>query len=96
MLSVDLFYMKTCSFRGAQPLSTTQGLFCGNEEPQARYSMVPCGSSDCLCCHPINHINGNPPLPIIDINSSSKHQFVNGYTTYLNCPAVCYQLCSIL
>ncbi|CAF4880432.1 unnamed protein product, partial [Rotaria magnacalcarata] len=35
-IDVDVFYMKTCRFRGAEPCSTMQGLFCNDELPQAR------------------------------------------------------------
>ena len=31
------------------------------------------------------------PWLVVDFQSSSMHQFLNGYTTYLNCPAVCFQ-----
>src|SRR5579871_3773851 len=81
---VDLFYMKTCSFRGAIPRSPTEGLFCNTQEPEARYRMVPCGNLSCSCCHLPSRSN------VVDFHASSaQHQFVNGYTTYLNCPAVC-------
>ncbi|CAF4171123.1 unnamed protein product, partial [Rotaria sordida] len=53
-IDVDLFYMKTCSFRGAQPPSNIEGLFCGRDEPQARYSLVPCDNLFCQCCLPLN------------------------------------------
>ena len=72
---VDVFYMKTCRFRDAEPCSSIQGLFCNDESPKARYSMVPCGTTNCPCCH--------------SIENSSNYRFANGYTTYLNCPAVC-------
>ncbi|CAF1623646.1 unnamed protein product [Rotaria sp. Silwood1] len=88
-IDVDLFYMKTCSYRGAIPHSTTEGLFCGKDEPQARYCVVPCGNLFCLCCYPKNSYKKNESWPVIDFVSSSMHQFVNGYTTYLNCPATC-------
>ncbi len=80
--------MKTCSFRGAEPQSNMEGLFCGKDEPQARYALLPCGNLFCPCCHPRNSQNRSQPWPVIDFASSSTHQFVNGYTTYLNCPAV--------
>ncbi|CAF4219235.1 unnamed protein product, partial [Rotaria magnacalcarata] len=67
--------MKTCRFRDAEPCPSIQGLFCNDESPKARYSMVPCGTTNCPCCH--------------SIENSSSHRFVNGYTTYLNCPATC-------
>ena len=82
--------MKTCSFRGAEPTSTTAGLFCDKHEPSAGYTMVPCGNLSCLCCHPINSGKKSQSWSVVDFFSSSMHQFVNGYTTYLNCPAVCF------
>ncbi|CAF4749086.1 unnamed protein product [Rotaria sp. Silwood2] len=54
-IDVDTFYMKTCRFRDAQPNPSTQGLFCNDELPQARYSMVPCGDDNCLCCQTMSH-----------------------------------------
>ncbi|CAF4334779.1 unnamed protein product, partial [Rotaria magnacalcarata] len=74
-IDVDVFYMKTCRFRDTEPCSSMQGLFCNDESPKARYSMVPCGTTNCPCCH--------------SIENSSNHRFINGYTTYLNCPATC-------
>ncbi|CAF2260402.1 unnamed protein product [Rotaria magnacalcarata] len=74
-IDVDVFYMKTCRFRDAEPCPSIPGLFCNDESPKARYSMVPCGTTNCPCCH--------------SIENSSSHRFVNGYTTYLNCPATC-------
>ncbi|CAF1406327.1 unnamed protein product [Rotaria sordida] len=88
-IDVDLFYMKTCSFRGAQPRSDVEGLFCSKDEPQANYSMIPCQNPSCTCCHPINNEKKTQPWPVVNFASSSMHQFINGYTTYLNCPATC-------
>ncbi|CAF4601237.1 unnamed protein product, partial [Rotaria magnacalcarata] len=62
-------------FRDAEPCPSIQGLFCNDESPKARYRMVPCGTTNCPCCP--------------SIENSSSHRFVNGYTTYLNCPASC-------
>jgi hypothetical protein len=92
-LSVDMFYMKTCSFRGAEPLLSNnieQGLFCGKDEPQERYLMHPCSNLFCPCCNPRNNSKKSQSWPVVDFISSSKHQFVNGYITYLNCSAVCF------
>ncbi|CAF1551374.1 unnamed protein product, partial [Rotaria sp. Silwood1] len=86
-IDVDLFYMKTCSYREAKCDSTSEGLFCGKDQPQARYSVLPCGNQLCLCCYPKNSDKKSQTWPVIDFNSSSIHQFVNGYITYLNCPA---------
>ena len=82
--SVDVFYMKTCSFRGAQPHGPNQGLFCETDEPIARYGFLACQQPSCAWCHP-SHVE---PWPIVTFSAQSKHCFVNGYTTYLNCPAV--------
>ena len=87
---VDLFYMKTCSYGGAQPRSDIEGLFCGPIEPEARYSMDPCENLFCLCCYPYNQEEKIHQWPVVDFKSSSTHRFVNGYTTYLNCPAVIF------
>jgi hypothetical protein len=90
---VDVFYMKTCRFRNAEPCSSIKGLFCNDESPKARYSMVPCGGAHCPCCHSMENNNENSSSSstssIIDFENSSSHRFINGYTTYLNCPAVC-------
>lgn len=80
--------MKSCSFRGALPPSDSEGLFCGRNEPQSRYTLTACGHPTCLCCHPINHERRSEVWPVVDFHSSSMHQFLNGYRTYLNCPAV--------
>jgi hypothetical protein len=93
-LLVDIFYMKTCSFRGAEPrLNNIEGgLFCGNDEPQGRYTMLPCCNLFCPSCHPSNQWMKSKPWPVVEFTSSSMHRFVNGYTTYLNCPAVCFSI----
>ncbi|CAF3228217.1 unnamed protein product [Rotaria sp. Silwood2] len=88
-MDVDLFDMKTCSFRGAEPLSNIEGLFCGRDEPQTRYALVPCGDLFCSCCLPVHTYMKSQPWPIVNFTSSSMHRFLNGYTTYLNCPATC-------
>ena len=88
-LIADLFYMKTCSFRGAEPRSINEGLICDYEAPEVVYRMTPCGDPSCLCCYPCNIDKRNQSWPVIDFASSGVHRFVNGYTTYLNCSAVC-------
>ena len=83
--------METCSFRGADPSAfNSEGLFCENDAPQPRYDLHPCGSESCSCCFPINQSTKSQPWLVVDFDSSSMHQFLNGYTTYLNCPAVCF------
>ena len=87
---VGLFYMKTCSYGGAQPRSNIEGLFCGVDEPEARYLMYPCRNLFCLCCYPYNQSAKTQSWPVVDFISSSTHRFVNKYTTYLNCPVVIF------
>jgi hypothetical protein len=91
---VDVFFMKTCRFRGAEPCPSTQGLFCNDESPKARYNMTPCHTTNCRCCQSMENQNeasssSSSSLPPIDFENSSSHCFANGYITYLNCPAVC-------
>ncbi|CAF1317099.1 unnamed protein product [Adineta steineri] len=90
-IDVDIFFMKTCWFRGADPTEfNMEGLFfCEKDEPKARYKLLPCDNIVCRLCHPINHSKKSQPWPVVDFNSSSMHHFRNGYITYLNCPATC-------
>ncbi|CAF3867923.1 unnamed protein product [Rotaria sp. Silwood1] len=81
--------MKTCSFREAESRSNIEGLFCGSDEHQARYALVPCADLFCSCCLPLHTYKKSQPWPIVDFTSSSMHRFLNGYTTYLNCSATC-------
>ncbi|CAF1447716.1 unnamed protein product [Adineta steineri] len=48
-IDVDLFYMKTCSFRGAIQDISNKYLFC-THEPRARHNMAECGN--CGLCYP--------------------------------------------
>lgn len=80
--------MKTCRFRGSDPYPATQGLFCSDDGPFSKHWMLPCDKQECHGCYPINIHRRIQKWPVIDCVSSSKHQFVNGYRTYLNCPAV--------
>ncbi|CAF3894475.1 unnamed protein product [Rotaria sp. Silwood1] len=66
-----------------------EGLFCGSDEPQARYALVPCADIFCSCCLPLHTYKKSQPWPIVDFTASSMHRFLNGYTTYLNCSATC-------
>ncbi|CAF2809250.1 unnamed protein product [Rotaria sp. Silwood2] len=68
---------------------TKEGLFCGRDERQTRYALVPCGDLFCSCCLPVHTYKKSQLSPIVDFTSSSMHRFFNGYTTYLNCPATC-------
>ncbi|CAF1029938.1 unnamed protein product [Adineta ricciae] len=91
-IDVDTFYMKVCSFREPDfwsNMNNSEGLFSEYKGPEARYMVEPCGSLFCTCCHPPNSWRKTRPWPVVDFASSSSHQFVNGYTTYLNCSATC-------
>jgi hypothetical protein len=77
--------MKTCSFRDAKPRSTNEGLFC-REEPDARYSLLPCNNCP-LCVPPRNVVpRYQPPMRF---GPSARHRFINGYQSILNGPADC-------
>ena len=78
---VDVFYMKSYSAQGV-------GLFCEKNAPEAKHSLTPCGNQFCPCCFPVFHWKKTQPWTVVDFVSSSTHRFVNGYTTYLNRPAV--------
>ena len=60
--------MKTCSFRGAQPRSSDEGLFCGDQLPSIRYGMQPCHGNNCKVCHSLNNDN----------NNTNNHELLNG------------------
>jgi hypothetical protein len=101
--SVDLFYFKTCSFRGAcarrriDPVTQredVEGIFC-IDTPVARYGMTRCGRPAhlCGCCRMQNaRANGGGETPAlvtgVTFTSSYRHQFVNHYQAILNCPVV--------
>ncbi|CAF1361912.1 unnamed protein product [Rotaria sp. Silwood1] len=84
-MDVDLFYMKTCSFRNAQPRSNTEGIFCATI-PECRYKMTACGQCK-LCQTPID-LTCRRPTPVL-FNRAETHRFVNGYESILNCPVTC-------
>ncbi|CAF1426785.1 unnamed protein product [Rotaria sordida] len=88
-IDVDLFYMKTCSYRGAEPIiDVPNGLFCVNE-PQARYEMMRCSRFSCCLCHPSYKLTYRQEKPIIQFGPNQQHRFINGYRSILNCPATC-------
>lgn len=83
---MDLFYLKTCAFRGATP--TEESIFC-SRTPEARYSIRACQERSCHSCRPW-HIRENAEFDrAIPYDHVRVHQFVNGYRAILNCPAVC-------
>jgi hypothetical protein len=81
-IDIDLFYMKTCSFRGAKPRAAHEGIFCLTI-PEIRYVMKPCNR--CALCHSSNQTTTYS----VTFNLYQKHRFVNGYESILNCPASC-------
>ncbi|CAF2835561.1 unnamed protein product [Rotaria sp. Silwood2] len=84
-MDVDLFYMKTCSFRKAQPRSDTEGIFCATT-PECRYKMTACGQ--CKICQTPIDLTYRQPTSIL-FNRAETHRFVNGYESILNCPVTC-------
>ncbi|CAF1378446.1 unnamed protein product [Rotaria sordida] len=84
-MDVDLFYMKTCSFRNVQPRSNTEGIFC-EKIPECHYKMTACGQCN-LCQTPID-LTYHQTTPVL-FNRAEAHRFVNGYESILNCPVTC-------
>jgi len=81
---VDLFFMKTCSFRSAKPRSVDEGLFC-IDEPDSRYGLLPC--NDCSLCLPSPDLASQQSK--IRFGPQETFRFMNGYETILNCSANC-------
>lgn len=79
-VDVDLFYIKTCNYNGAQPRQVNsnefEGIFC-RLLPEARYCFQPCQQIDCRSCS-----------ILLNNETYHSHEFLNGYRTILNCPAV--------
>ncbi|CAF2184309.1 unnamed protein product [Rotaria magnacalcarata] len=84
---LNMFYMKTCSFRFARPRTLNEGLFC-LQEPEARYELSACGN--CGLCYPQYDMKYRTKKSIIEFSQSHRHTFINGYQTILNCSAVDY------
>ncbi|CAF1311890.1 unnamed protein product [Rotaria sordida] len=80
-IDVNLFYMKTCTFRDAWPRSLDEGLFCKSQLPIVRYTFQPCQNISCTLCESSS--------TIIQFNSYRTHRFLNGYYAILNCPVTC-------
>ena len=84
---VDLFFMKTCAYRGAERRSPTHP-FRGDQS-EFFYGLSPCDKPLCLLCHPSLDLLRQRRQPIMRFSPSQKHCFANGYEAILNCPAVC-------
>ena len=82
---VNMFYMKTCSFRYARPRTLNEGLFC-IQEPEARYELAACGN--CGLCYPKYDRTYRSRKSIVEFSQAHRHIFVNGYQSILNCSAV--------
>ena len=78
--------MKTCSFRGAQPRLSGEGLLC-TMMPECDYFMERCNKCAYFNSYTEN-TNCQQQCPI-QFNLQRKHRFVNGYESILNCPTSC-------
>ncbi|CAF3979902.1 unnamed protein product [Adineta steineri] len=87
-IDINLFYMKTCSYREAIPISNEISLICMNE-PQVCYSMTQCNRTSCSLCYPSYKLTYRNDKPIIQFGPNQQHQFINNYRSILNCPATC-------
>ncbi|CAF1447688.1 unnamed protein product [Adineta steineri] len=97
-IDVDVFFMKTCNFRGAHPrlfskekIQEPEGLIC-QAKPQARYGMMPCYDRNCSLCLPQSITNAKSRKPIVAFATKQSHRFINKYETFLNCDANCNSL----
>ncbi len=95
LLLGNVFFMKTCSFRGALDCLSNRfdGIFC-LEPPYASYGIKACQESYCHFCFPppnVRHRN-RQYQPVMQFSSTQKHTFVSGYQSILNCPAVSFTL----
>ncbi|CAF4210926.1 unnamed protein product [Rotaria sp. Silwood2] len=84
---VNMFYMKTCSFRYARPRTLNEGLFCV-QEPEARYELAACGN--CALCYPQYDMTYRTKKSVVEFSRAHKHTFLNGYQAILNCSASCH------
>ncbi|CAF1164515.1 unnamed protein product [Adineta ricciae] len=102
-MDVDLFFMKTCSYRSATVRSDHEGLYC-MDEPEARYGLLPCNKcslcrqSTCLTLVQSSSSSSSPPPPpppppltttAVQFGPKQRYRFMNHYETILNCPATC-------
>jgi hypothetical protein len=95
-IDVDLFYMKTCSFRGADLYDDfpehpgyhdRKYIFC-QDAPKTNFGMLPCNREICLCCHPRDDLTHRQIQPAVQFSTNYIHRFLNKYQAILNCPAV--------
>ena len=82
---VNMFYIKTCSFRYARPRTLNKDLFC-TQEPEARYELAACGN--CGLCYPKCDRTYRSRKSIVEFSQAHRHIFVNGYQSILNYSAV--------
>jgi hypothetical protein len=87
-IDINLFYLKTCSYRQAVPVFNESSIFCMNE-PQVRYGMTRCSRASCCLCYPSYKITYRYDKPIIQFGPNQQHRFINSYRSVLNCPATC-------
>ena len=87
-IDLHLFYMKKCSYRGAQSLPIEQGLYCASD-PHARYSLNRCHHNACSLCFPRYQLTHRQGEPVVRFGPNQEHSFVNGYRSVLNGPATC-------
>jgi hypothetical protein len=93
---VDLFYMKTCNYRDAQPQllgpnkDEIEGILC-QTTPVARYGMKACRGGRCFLCLPWRQqglVKKQKIKTTVDFTDNYVHHFVNKYEAILNCEAV--------
>ena len=90
---VDIFFMKTCHFRGASPRlvgennDEPEGIIC-QLKPIAQYGMVSCYDRHCFLCGNRREYDGELINTAVHYSSNRVHRFVNKYEAILNCHVV--------
>ncbi|CAF2129272.1 unnamed protein product [Rotaria magnacalcarata] len=86
-MDASCFFMKTCTFRQANPRSNIEGLF-SFDPPEANYGMRRCRDINCLVCYERFDLTYRFE-PTIQFSDRQCHRFVNDYQVYLNCDVTC-------
>ncbi|CAF4286459.1 unnamed protein product, partial [Adineta steineri] len=96
-LQIDrsIFFMKTCSFRGSGIHLSPHfhGIF-SLIEPYGNYGMTACQKLNCHFCSPPSDVSNRIQKyqSPVKFSSIQEHQFLSGYRSILNCPAVSLKL----
>jgi hypothetical protein len=78
MLTVDMFFLKTCSFNGVTPRRINnrfyEGIFC-IDPPEARHAIQPCNKQYCERCYPLLNETDIPAIRVFIDSLTNMNQF---------------------